>query len=103
MTTPNKLNDKEIETGLNRLNSLLQQDHWQLVNHHLCKEFVFDSFQAAFSFMSRCAVVAERINHHPEWCNIYNKVSVKLTTHEATGLTLLDFELAAVMNEIIRD
>jgi len=53
--------------------------------------------------MSRCAVVAERINHYPEWCNVYNKVSVKLTTHEVTGLTLLDFELAAVMNEIIRD
>ena len=61
--------------------------------------FVFNDFVAAFSFMSASALVAERMNHHPEWFNVYNKVEVTLTTHDAGGLTELDFSLAEKMEK----
>ena len=61
------------------------------------KTFEFADFVAAFGFMTRVALVAERMNHHPEWFNVYRRVEVKLTTHDAGGITELDFELARVM------
>jgi 4a-hydroxytetrahydrobiopterin dehydratase len=71
---------------------------WTIENGKLRREFRFDDFVSAFAFMSACALVAERMNHHPEWFNVYGRVTVDLTTHDAGGLTALDFELAATMN-----
>ena len=67
---------------------------WDLVDGKLRREFVFDDFVQAFGFMSSVALVAESMNHHPEWWNVYNKVRIELPTHDAGGLTALDFEFA---------
>jgi 4a-hydroxytetrahydrobiopterin dehydratase len=60
----------------------------------IAKDFTFKSFIEAFGFMTRVALHAEKLNHHPEWSNVYNKVSILLTTHDADGLTDLDVKLA---------
>ena len=60
----------------------------------LSREFLFEDFVQAFGFMAQVALAAERLNHHPEWSNVYNRVAVTLTTHDAGGLTELDVELA---------
>ena len=67
----------------------------------IAKTFVFADFNEAFGFMARAALVAEKMNHHPEWSNVYKKVEVVLTTHEADGLTSLDIKLAEAMNRIV--
>jgi 4a-hydroxytetrahydrobiopterin dehydratase len=59
------------------------------------------SFIFAFGFMASAAIVAEKMNHHPEWSNVYNRVTVRLTTHDAGGITELDFELAARMTGLV--
>ena len=64
----------------------------------IAKTFQFKSFNQAWGFMSRVALKAERMNHHPEWFNVYNKVEVTLATHDAGGLTELDIELARFMD-----
>ena len=64
------------------------------------KTFMFTSFNAAFGFMSRVALKAEVLDHHPEWFNVYNKVEVRLTTHDVGGLTEFDMKLAQSMNTI---
>ena len=63
------------------------------------KTFKFKDFNAAFSFMTRVALLAEKMDHHPEWFNVYNRVDVKLNTHDAGGLTALDFKMAGKMDE----
>lgn len=73
---------------------------WTLVGGKLHREFRFADFSAAFGFMSRCALAAEAMNHHPEWFNVWNKVAVDLATHDAGGVTRLDLDLARKMNEI---
>jgi 4a-hydroxytetrahydrobiopterin dehydratase len=67
----------------------------------LQKSFKFADFNEAFGFMSRVALMAEKMNHHPEWFNVYNKVDVTLSTHDAGGITELDFELAQFMDSLI--
>ena len=89
-----KLDDEQIAERLSAL------DHWSLENGKLYRKFVFRDFVAAFGFMARAAIVAEKMNHHPEWENVYKTVVVNLTTHEAGGITDLDFELAWKMNEL---
>jgi len=66
----------------------------------ITKSFKFKDFNAAFGFMSRAALVAEKMDHHPEWFNVYNSVVVTLTTHDAGGLTAKDIALARSMDEI---
>ena len=81
------------------LNSLLANG-WTLSKDRdaLEKTFRFKDFEQAFAWMTRMAIVAERINHHPEWFNVYNRVEVVLTTHDADGLSLLDVALATAMD-----
>ncbi|MBL8341511.1 MAG: 4a-hydroxytetrahydrobiopterin dehydratase [Rubrivivax sp.] len=73
---------------------------WDLRAGKLHRRFVFDDFAAAFGFMASVALVAERMNHHPEWVNVYNQLEVDLVTHDAGGITELDFTLAARMNAL---
>lgn len=65
------------------------------------KQFVFKNFREAFAFMTASALCAERLDHHPEWSNVYRKVDVRLTTHSAGGITDLDLKLAAAMEESV--
>jgi 4a-hydroxytetrahydrobiopterin dehydratase len=68
----------------------------------ISRKFMFEDFNEAFGFMARAALVAEKLNHHPEWFNVYNKVEVTLATHEAGGVTGLDVELAEAMNRLVK-
>ena len=67
---------------------------WNLDDEKLYKEFVFENFVDAFGFMTKIAITVEKTNHHPEWFNVYNKVKIHLTTHEAGGITERDVQLA---------
>lgn len=71
---------------------------WRRDADHLRAEFVFPDFVAAFAFMGEVAEHAERLNHHPEWSNVYNRVTVGLTTHDSGGLTRYDMEMATAMS-----
>jgi 4a-hydroxytetrahydrobiopterin dehydratase len=72
---------------------------WEVVDGKLHREFRFADFVEAFGFMSRCALAAEKMDHHPEWSNVWNRVTVDLVTHDAGGITDRDLTLAARMNE----
>ena len=65
----------------------------------IAREFRFADFTAAFGFMTQLALAAERMNHHPEWSNVYNRVAITLTTHDANGLTMNDIELARAADQ----
>ena len=89
-----KLSDEQIKTELAGLSG------WSVVNGKLHKDFVFDDFVEAFGFMTRAAIHIEKMNHHPEWFNVYNKISVDLTTHDAGGITQNDIALARTLNSL---
>ncbi len=78
----------------------LSKRDWQLVEGRdaISKTFKFDNFVVAWGWMSRMAIVAEKMNHHPEWFNVYNRVEVTLTTHDVDGLSDLDVKLAEKMD-----
>ena len=86
--------------GAARETALASLGGWALVDGRdaISKTFQFGDFNAAFGFMSRAALKAEAMNHHPEWFNVWNRVEVTLSTHDAGGLTALDMELAAFMD-----
>ncbi|MFZ2102129.1 MAG: 4a-hydroxytetrahydrobiopterin dehydratase [Oricola sp.] len=73
---------------------------WEIVQNGLAirRTFKFKTFRKAFAFMTEMALVAEKMDHHPEWFNVYSRVDVTLTTHDADGVTELDLKLAAAMN-----
>ena len=73
---------------------------WSLDGGKLHRSYRFADFRRAFAFMSGAALAAERLNHHPEWFNVWSKVDVHLNTHEAGGITDLDFQLAQAMNDL---
>ncbi len=73
---------------------------WELSGDKISREFRFRNFVEAFGFMARVALVAESMDHHPEWFNVYGRVAVDLTTHDAGGITARDLELARRMNEL---
>ena len=93
-TRPGALDAAEVESRLAEL------EGWALEGGKLHREFRFAGFVEAFGFMSSVALVAEKMDHHPEWSNVYSTVVVDLTTHDAGGITTLDFELAAAMNAL---
>lgn len=80
-----------------------ENPNWKITDKGLFQAFIFNDFLKAMAFMNRCAVVAERDNHHPEWANIYNKVEVNLITHEVFEITTRDFKLAKEMDSIAKD
>ncbi|MFS8886438.1 4a-hydroxytetrahydrobiopterin dehydratase [Synechococcus sp. H70.2] len=94
MSRPVKLSEAEIQARLENLPG------WSLRDGKLHRQFQFRSFVEAFGWMSSVALVAESMGHHPEWSNVYNRVRVDLTTHDAGGITELDFILAQRMNEL---
>lgn len=89
-----KLSPNELDAALNELGT------WSIQNDKLHRQFQFNSFVEAFGFMASVALVAESMAHHPEWFNVYNRVTVDLTTHDAGGITHKDVELARKMNEL---
>ncbi|MBR7650838.1 4a-hydroxytetrahydrobiopterin dehydratase [Brucella oryzae] len=92
----NRLTENELNEALKEL------DGWQKVEGReaIAKSFKFKDFNAAFGFMARAALHAEKLDHHPEWFNVYNRVDVTLATHSENGITELDIRLAHKMNAI---
>jgi len=93
--TAQRLNDAEQDA----LNSALPA--WQVQGKTLQRSFQFNDFVEAFGFMSRVALLAEQRNHHPEWSNVYNRVSITLTTHDLDGLSSLDVDLARAIDALL--
>eukprot|EP01113_Clastostelium_recurvatum_P000265 TRINITY_DN10120_c0_g1_i2.p1 TRINITY_DN10120_c0_g1~~TRINITY_DN10120_c0_g1_i2.p1 ORF type:complete len:211 (+),score=43.64 TRINITY_DN10120_c0_g1_i2:59-691(+) len=93
---PHLLTGDERHASMSRLSS------WEQVQGRdaIEREYVFKDFQEAFAFMTRSAFIAEKMNHHPEWFNVYNKVHVILTTHDVGGLSSLDIDLATQMDTL---
>ena len=89
-----KLDAESIARALSELNDSAASP-WGLVDGKLHKDFQFKDFVEAFGFMSRVALVAESMDHHPEWSNVYSRVVVDLSTHDVAGITTLDFTLAS--------
>ncbi|MBU0800449.1 MAG: 4a-hydroxytetrahydrobiopterin dehydratase [Alphaproteobacteria bacterium] len=90
-----KMNDDAIAKELKNVTGWARVDGREAIH----KTFTFKSFSAAWAFMSRCALLAEKMGHHPEWFNVYNRVEVTLTTHDAGGLSELDFKMAGRMDK----
>lgn len=88
-------------TDVARARELESLPLWRLVDGReaITRSFRFRDFNEAFGFMTRVALVAEKMNHHPEWSNVYGQVDVTLATHDAGGLTTLDFKLARKMDQ----
>ncbi|GMV80041.1 MAG: hypothetical protein AMXMBFR7_12250 [Planctomycetota bacterium] len=93
MSTP-RSTQAEIEAALKALPA------WKLKEGKLYREYRFADFITAFGFMTQAALVAESMNHHPEWFNVYHTVKVELTTHDAGGISAKDFELAQRMEKL---
>tara|TARA_Y100000782_G_C9989336_1_gene183714 strand:+ start:50 stop:352 length:303 start_codon:yes stop_codon:yes gene_type:complete len=89
-----KLDDEEINEELSKL------DKWVKDDNKIKRTFEFKDFADAFTFMTRMAIEIEKINHHPEWFNVYNKIDVELTTHDIKGISNFDFKLAKIMNDV---
>ena len=91
-----KLTTEQIEQELKKLPG------WKRLKEReaISRSFTFKNFNEAFGWMTRVALVAEKMDHHPEWFNVWNRVEVTLSTHDAGGLTTLDFELATRMQQL---
>ena len=94
MAAPTKLADSQIENALRALPG------WSLRDGKLHRELRFRDFSAAFGFMTRVALAAEKRDHHPEWSNVWNRVTIDLATHESNGITERDVGLAGVINQL---
>ena len=89
-----KLTPDVLLPALEKLNG------WELNNDRICKDFIFSDFKQAFAFMVQVALLCEKQNHHPDWSNSYNKVSIALTTHDHNGVTYLDLQIAEAIETI---
>ena len=90
-----KLSQLEIDEELKNLPG------WSIVNEKLHREIEFESFNQAFGFMTRAAMEIEKMNHHPEWFNVYNRITIDLMTHDAGGITKNDTHLAKILNSLL--
>lgn len=91
----NKLSEEDIEKRL------LRFPDWEYYENAIHAEFEFDNFKDCFSAMSRIAFDCEALNHHPDWTNVYNKLNISLSTHDANGVTEKDFKLAQAIENIV--
>ena len=91
-----KLSDREIDKELAELVG------WKILNGKLHKAIEFGTFVQAFGFMTQVAIEAEKMNHHPEWHNVYNKVTIDLVTHDIGGISNFDFRLARTIDAIAK-
>ena len=91
-----KLTNKERDKALAGLNGWIYDEAADAISH----DFKFKDFSEAFAFMTRVALLAQSADHHPEWSNVYNKVSITLTTHDAGGVTAKDADLAARIDKL---
>jgi 4a-hydroxytetrahydrobiopterin dehydratase len=90
-----KMTQEQIQTGLKELSG------WELKDDKLHREIKFEDFVQAFGFMTQVAILAERADHHPEWRNVYSRVAIDLTTHEAKGISQRDFDLAKEITNVL--
>jgi 4a-hydroxytetrahydrobiopterin dehydratase len=95
MDIPPPLTPAAIERHLSDLH-----DDWSVVERSLHRELTFANFVQAFGFMTETAIICEKANHHPEWSNVYNRVTIDLTTHDAGGITSYDIDLAKAIDAI---
>ena len=95
MEKARKLTEDEIRSRMDRLPG------WEFTGGKLHRELRFKDFAQAFGFMTSLALVAEKMNHHPDWSNVYHRVVIDLSTHDVGGVSDRDFELAAVVNEFV--
>jgi len=91
-----KLNEAEVDEALEGITG------WKLEKDRLIKEFKFDNFFDAFSAMTKGAMLSEKLNHHPEWTNVYSSLRIELSTHDAGGITQLDFKWAREFDRLIK-
>ncbi|MBV1900673.1 MAG: 4a-hydroxytetrahydrobiopterin dehydratase [Kordiimonadaceae bacterium] len=96
---PKLLTEAEREEALTSLTGWIYQPEKQLLH----KKFMFKTFKEAWAFMSQSALMAEKLDHHPDWSNSYNSVTVGLTTHDVGGVTQLDVSLASAMNAFFKE
>ena len=94
MKKPIRLSMQQIQMRLQGLNN------WSYLQEKLYAEFTFSSFVDAFGFMTKVALIAESMDHHPEWSNVYDRVRIHLTTHAVCGISERDFELAGRINAL---
>jgi 4a-hydroxytetrahydrobiopterin dehydratase len=92
-----KLSQDEIESEVQNL------EGWRLSNGKIKKEFKFGTFVQAFGFMTKVAIESEKLNHHPEWFNVYNEVSIDLITHDLDGVSTYDVKLARIINQLYQN
>jgi 4a-hydroxytetrahydrobiopterin dehydratase len=89
-----KLSESEIQTEVVKLSG------WKVVNGKLNRSLDFDNFVNAFGFMTKVALEAEKMNHHPEWMNVYNRIEINLITHDLDGISTFDVKLAGLINNL---
>ena len=89
-----KLSQQEIELEIGKIQG------WKVANGKLNRTFEFENFVQAFGFMTQVAIEAEKINHHPEWFNVYNRLEINLVTHDDNGISYYDFKLAGTINHL---
>jgi 4a-hydroxytetrahydrobiopterin dehydratase len=89
-----KLSESEIQTEVVKLSG------WKVVNGKLNRSLDFDNFVNAFGFMTKVALEAEKMNHHPEWMNVYNRIEINLITHDLDGISTFDIKLAGLINNL---
>ena len=92
-----KLTETEIQ------NALISLEGWKMEKDGIVKSFVFENFKEAMASMVKIGEVAEEMNHHPEWFNVYNKLDIRLSTHDEGGITQLDIDLAKAIEEIVNN
>ena len=90
-----KLSPEKISEELKNLSG------WSIKDEKLHRDFEFETFNQAFGFMTRAAMEIEKMNHHPEWFNVYNRLTVDLMTHDAGGITQNDVELAKILSSLV--
>jgi 4a-hydroxytetrahydrobiopterin dehydratase len=90
-----RLSSEQISSELKNLPG------WSIKDEKLHRDFEFEDFNQAFGFMTRAAMHIEKKNHHPEWFNVYNKLAIDLTTHDAGGITENDIQLAKILNSLV--